>query len=67
MKIEAGEVIAIVGGSGAEALADAIGRTLWPTSGKVSINDVDILELPESLTGRRISYVSSDSYFSTPA
>lgn len=63
LKIEAGEVIAIVGGSGAEALADAIGRTLWPTSGKVSINDVDILELPESLTGRRISYVSSDSYF----
>lgn len=63
LKIESGEVIAIVGGSGAEALADAIGRTLWPTSGKVSINDVDILELPESLTGRRISYVSSDSYF----
>ncbi|AYM63324.1 ABC transporter ATP-binding protein [Agrobacterium fabrum] len=63
LKIEPGEVIAIVGGSGAEALADAIGRTLWPTSGKVSINDVDILELPESLTGRRISYVSSDSYF----
>ncbi|MFK3779005.1 ABC transporter transmembrane domain-containing protein [Agrobacterium sp. NPDC089420] len=63
LKIEPGEVIAIVGGSGGEALADAIGRTLWPTSGKISINDVDILELPESLTGRRISYVSSDSYF----
>lgn len=63
LKVEPGEVIAIVGGSGAEALADAIGRTLWPTSGKISINDVDILELPESLTGRRISYVSSDSYF----
>ncbi|CAM3457194.1 ABC transporter ATP-binding protein [Agrobacterium radiobacter] len=63
LKVEPGEVIAIVGGSGAEPLADAIGRTLWPTSGKISINDVDILELPESLTGRRISYVSSDSYF----
>ncbi|KAA3500099.1 ABC transporter ATP-binding protein [Rhizobium rhizogenes] len=63
LKIEPGEVIAIVGGAGGEALADAIGRTLWPASGKISINDVDILELPESLTGRRISYVSSDSYF----
>ena len=63
LKIEPGEVIAIVGGAGGEALADAIGRTLWPSSGKISINDVDILELPESLTGRRISYVSSDSYF----
>ncbi|MDS7598004.1 ABC transporter ATP-binding protein [Agrobacterium tumefaciens] len=63
LKIEPGEVIAIVGGSGAEALADAVGRTLWPASGKITINDVDILELPESVTGRRISYVSSDSYF----
>ncbi|MFK0385839.1 ABC transporter transmembrane domain-containing protein [Agrobacterium sp. NPDC090273] len=63
LKIEPGEVIAIVGGSGGEALADAVGRTLWPASGKITIDDVDILELPEAVTGRRISYVSSDSYF----
>ena len=63
LTINPGETVAIVGGAGAEALADALGRTLWPTSGKITFGDKDLLELPESVTGRRISYVSADTYF----
>ncbi len=63
LTINPGETIAIVGSAGGEALADALGRTLWPTSGKISIGDADFHELPESVTGRRISYVSADTYF----
>ncbi|NNH31869.1 ABC transporter ATP-binding protein, partial [Rhizobium sp. SEMIA 4085] len=50
-------------GSGAEAFAEALGRIVWPDSGRISIDGRDLLELPESITGRRISYASSDSYF----
>ncbi len=63
LTINPGETVAIVGSAGAEALADALGRTLWPSSGKISIGDTDFHDLPESVTGRRISYVSADSYF----
>ncbi len=63
LSIERGEKIAIVGGAAAEALAEAIGRTIRPASGKICIASDDILEIPESTTGRRISYVSSDTYF----
>jgi putative ABC transport system ATP-binding protein len=63
LTINPGETIAVVGSAGGEALADALGRTLWATSGKITINDTDILDLPESVTGRRMSYVSPDTYF----
>ncbi|NTJ43234.1 ABC transporter ATP-binding protein [Agrobacterium larrymoorei] len=63
LTINPGETIAVVGSAGGEALADALGRTLWPTSGKISIGDIDLHELPESVTGRRISYVSAETYF----
>ena len=35
------------GGSGAEALAEAFARLIWPESGKVAVGDRDLLELPE--------------------
>ncbi|MBB4008657.1 ABC transporter transmembrane domain-containing protein [Allorhizobium taibaishanense] len=65
LSIAPNETIAIVGpnGGGGEALAEAFGRILWPEAGYISIGGKDILDLPESLTGRRISYVSADAYF----
>lgn len=65
LEIRPGETVAIVGesGNGGEYLAEAFGRLLWPDSGRVSIDGVDLLELPESVTGRRIAYAGSDTYF----
>ncbi|MDO1582928.1 ABC transporter transmembrane domain-containing protein [Rhizobium oryzicola] len=65
IKIDRGETIAVIdnSGGGAEAFAAAIGRVIWPASGKITLGEVDILELPEAVTGRQISYVSADSYF----
>ena len=63
MEVKPGEKVAIVGtaGGGTEALAEALVRLLWPDSGRVSIQGRDIFELPESVTGRRISYAASEA------
>jgi putative ABC transport system ATP-binding protein len=65
LEIKPGETAAIVGnsGSGAEALAEAFARVIWPEQGRITIDGKDILELPESVTGRRIAYAASDTYF----
>ncbi|RCW82303.1 ABC transporter ATP-binding protein [Phyllobacterium bourgognense] len=65
LEIKPGETAAIVGnsGSGAEALAEAFARLIWPEQGRITIDGKDILELPESVTGRRIAYAASDTYF----
>ena len=65
VEINPGETVAIVGesGSGGEYLVEAFGRVLWPDSGRVAIDGQDLLELPESVTGRRIAYAGSDTYF----
>ncbi|MDZ4095084.1 MAG: ABC transporter transmembrane domain-containing protein [Paracoccaceae bacterium] len=65
MKVTPGETIAIVGdaNSGADAMAEALARIVFPASGRVSAGNDDIHNLPESVTGRRISYASSDTYF----
>ncbi|TRL34365.1 ABC transporter transmembrane domain-containing protein [Rhizobium straminoryzae] len=65
VKIERGETVAVIDnmGSGGEALAEAFGRLVWPLSGKVTLGENDLLELPESVTGRAITYVSASSYF----
>ena len=65
LRIEPGEKVAIVGNaaSGGEALAEALGRLVWPTAGRIVAGDDDILSLPEAVTGRSISYVSSETYF----
>ncbi|TCL68349.1 ABC transporter ATP-binding protein [Rhizobium sp. BK251] len=65
VEINPNETVAIVGGngSGGEALAEAFGRQVWPESGRITIDGKDILDLPESITGRRISYASADVYF----
>lgn len=65
VEIHPGERVAIVGesGAGGEYLAEAFGRLTWPDSGRISIDGHDILELPESLIGRRIAYASSETFF----
>ena len=65
VQIHPGETGAIVGGAagGGDMLAEAFARLTWPESGKVTAGGDDLLELPESVTGRAISYVSSDAYF----
>ncbi|WFU12500.1 ATP-binding cassette domain-containing protein (plasmid) [Rhizobium sp. CB3090] len=65
VEIHPGETVAIVGDSGAggEYLAEALGRLVWPDTGRITVDGHDLLELPESLTGRRIAYASSDTFF----
>jgi putative ABC transport system ATP-binding protein len=65
LKLIPGETVAVIDnhGGGGELLAEAFGRQNWPASGKVTVGDTDILELPDSVVGRSISYVSADGYF----
>ncbi|WP_104665133.1 ABC transporter transmembrane domain-containing protein [Ensifer adhaerens] len=60
LQVQPGEKVALMGGG--EVLAEAFGRLVWPASGKVVVGGQDILEMPESVTGRRIAYASSDVY-----
>src|SRR5262245_24996719 len=64
LQIKPGETVALVSTAtgGADALAEAFARLSWPESGKVVAGSADLLDLPESVTGRRISYASSDTY-----
>jgi putative ABC transport system ATP-binding protein len=59
------EHVAVIGSvnSGAETIPDVIARLVPPTSGSINLNDDSLEDLPEFLTGRRISYVSPDAYF----
>jgi putative ABC transport system ATP-binding protein len=65
VEIQPNETVAVVGpnSSGAEAFAEALGRVVWPDSGRITIDGKDLLDLPEAVSGRRISYASSDLYF----
>ena len=54
--------VAIVGGSGRDELMQLLARLLDPTRGKIVIGSLDIAELPEAVTGRRIGYVGATSY-----
>ena len=55
--------VAIVGGlnSGAEQLAESLPRLLRAKSGKLSLNDRDVKDLPESVLGRRIGFVPAEA------
>ena len=65
LEIKPGETVAIVGttGGGGEALTSALARLVRPDGGKVVIGPHDVFELPEAVTGRRMSYAASDTYF----
>ncbi|MBO0145142.1 ABC transporter ATP-binding protein [Agrobacterium sp. Ap1] len=63
-EIKPSETIALVGaaGSGAEAFAEALARLVWPEFGSITIGDQDLLDMPESITGRRIAYASGEPF-----
>lgn len=65
LRLQPGEAVALVGeaGQGAEALAEAMARLVWPKGGKIAAGDADLLSLPEAVTGRAISYAGSDAWF----
>ncbi len=65
LHIDPGERVAVTGDatSGADALAEALGRLVLPAAGRITIGDEDITTLPESVIGRRITYASADTYF----
>jgi len=50
------------GGSGREEFARLLARQVFPRSGSVSLGDKNITDLPDSVTGRRIGYVGSQTY-----
>ena len=58
------EHVAIVGpaGSGKEDLALLLARLIDPSKGRISVNGSDLGEMPEAVTGRRISFVGASSY-----
>lgn len=65
LQIHPGERIAVIGNAtgGGEALAGAFARLQWPDAGRVVAGGEDIHALPESVTGRSISYASTDVHF----
>lgn len=59
------ERVAVVGSvnSGAETIPDVIARLIPLTSGSINFNEDSVEDLPEFVTGRRLGYVSPDTYF----
>lgn len=59
LRLALGQRIAVVGdgASGKNELALLLARLLDPTSGRVAVGGVDLKDVPEALTGRRITYV----------
>lgn len=64
-RLNPGETVAVVGNSGAggDVLAEAFGRVVWPTSGRVTAGEAELRNLPESITGRAITYAGPEPYF----
>jgi putative ABC transport system ATP-binding protein len=58
------EHVAIVGpgGSGRDELAQLLSRLVFPTTGSIRIGGTNVTELPEYVTGRRLSYVGQTPY-----
>ncbi|MCI1000421.1 ABC transporter ATP-binding protein [Brucellaceae bacterium VT-16-1752] len=65
LELKPTETVALIGpaGSGSDVFAELLGRLVWPATGRVAIDGHDLLEMPESVTGRRIAYASGDGYF----
>jgi len=63
--IESGQKIAVTGDaySGANVLAEVFGGISQPVKGKIVAGKDNLATLPEHVTGRRISYASSDTFF----
>ncbi len=50
------------GGSGKEDMMLLLARLMEPTAGSVQLGGVKLAQLPQSVTGRRLAYVSSAPY-----
>jgi ABC-type multidrug transport system fused ATPase/permease subunit len=67
-KIATDEHIALVGpgGSGKDQIVMMLARLVAPGSGTLTLNDANVAELPEAVTGRRMAYVGTQGHlFST--
>lgn len=64
LEIGASDHLAIVGfnGSGKEALGLLLARLVAPSAGTLLWGGTDMASLPESVTGRHISYVGDETY-----
>ena len=54
--------VALVGDHGRDELLQLLARTLAPTRGKLQLNNHNLADLPETVTGRRLAYVGPPSY-----
>jgi ABC-type bacteriocin/lantibiotic exporter with double-glycine peptidase domain len=50
-------------GSGREEFARLLARQEFPRSGRVMVGDIDLTVMPDSVTGRRIGFVSQTTFF----
>jgi putative ABC transport system ATP-binding protein len=64
IRFDLSDNIAIVGqaGSGREALMQVLSRLVEPDKGRMLAGDIDLLQAPEAIVGRRISYVGQSGY-----
>lgn len=54
--------VAVVGDNGRDELLQLLARLHDPTRGRIVVNEHNLTELPETVTGRRLAYVGSASY-----
>ena len=61
------EAVALVGGgdSGAEQVAEALARLMQAASGNITLDDKELVNLPEGMTGRRVGYADSGTFFAS--
>ena len=64
MSINLPSHFALVGppGGGKGEFAQMLARLLTPTGGKITLGDEDMANLPEAVTGRRVSYAGQSPY-----
>ncbi len=62
MPVDAHVAIVGDGGSGKTELGLVLARLVRQTSGTITIGGIDLGQMPESVTGRRLSYIGSNAY-----
>ncbi|MGV8989131.1 MAG: ABC transporter transmembrane domain-containing protein [Cypionkella sp.] len=65
LTLQATESVALVGkaAAGSEVFAEALGRQIWPSSGRITVGEQNLLEMPEAISGRAITYVAPEPFF----
>ncbi len=60
-----GELVGVSGNSnsGGDALMEVLGRLETPASGRITIGDADLKDIPRAVTGRRLSFVGAETFF----